>query len=72
MSLIGAGFSLLRGRKVPATAAGETLPQQREGEFVTREAEMAAELSEAEPLNPATGVPEPLEIADGDDSLRSR
>ena len=71
MSLIGAAASLLRSRKVPAVA-GESRQEEQDGEFVAREAQVAAEFSEAEPLNPATGISEPLDVSDGDDSLRTR
>ncbi|NMO55022.1 MFS transporter [Actinoplanes sp. TBRC 11911] len=72
MSLIGAGFSLLRSRK--PVALPEPLDgglESSNGELVAREAEIAAELSEAEPLNPATAVAEPLDEGD-DDAVRSR
>jgi hypothetical protein len=65
MSLLGAGFSLLRARKPVAVAA------QADDDFVAHEAELASELSEAEPLNPATAVPEPLDEGD-EDSIRTR
>jgi MFS family permease len=65
MSLIGAGFSLLRARKPVAVA------EQADGDFVAHEAELASELSEAEPLNPATAVSEPLDEGD-EDSIRTR
>jgi MFS family permease len=71
MSLLGAGFSLLRSRK-PQAVAAESLLEQRDGEFVAHEAEVAAEFSDAEPLNPATGVPEAVDVSGDDDSLRTR
>jgi hypothetical protein len=39
-----------------------TAPPAAEG-FVTQEAEVKAELAEAQPFNPATGVAEPLDEA---------
>ncbi|MEU4238729.1 MFS transporter [Actinoplanes sp. NPDC026619] len=69
MAVVGALLSLLRSRKaVPAATeqvqvvAGEGEPAT-EGEFVAHEAEIKAELSDAQPLSPATGVAEPLDSA---------
>ena len=57
MAVVGAGASLLRGKPVPA------IPAQAGGfgEFVAHEAEVQAELSDAQPLAPATGIREPLD-----------
>jgi MFS family permease len=52
--VVGAIASLVRGKK-PAAAA------DREAAFVAREAEVKAEVSDAQPLSPATGVAEPID-----------
>jgi MFS family permease len=55
MAVIGALASLVRSKPVTAPPAAEG--------FVTQEAEVKAELAEAQPFNPATGVAEPLDEA---------
>ena len=63
MALVGAAASLLRGRPGPAEA-------QADG-FVSHEAEVKAEVSDAQPLAPATGVAEPLDSATDDDQVKT-
>jgi hypothetical protein len=55
MAVVGALFSLLRSKPVRPAATEATA-----GDFAAHEAEVKAELSEAQPLTPATGVAEPL------------
>jgi MFS family permease len=65
--LVGAIASLVRVRKAPAAAAATESPAgaesavAREAEFVAHEAAVQAEVSDAQPLSPATGVAEPLD-----------
>jgi MFS family permease len=59
MAVVGALASLLRGRKVPAAPAGSTA--ERNGELVTHESELKAELVESQPFAPACRTPEPLD-----------
>ncbi|GAA0472852.1 MFS transporter [Paractinoplanes deccanensis] len=56
MSVVGALASLLRGKPVPAQPAADSSVAP----FVAHEAEVQAEFAEAQPLNPATAVAEPL------------
>ncbi|MFI5894448.1 MFS transporter [Actinoplanes sp. NPDC051513] len=71
--VVGAVASLVRGRKAPAVAAESVATEgvaaenaaaeslAAEGAYVTREAEVKAEVSDAQPLSPATGVAEPID-----------
>jgi MFS family permease len=64
--VVGAIASLVRVRKAPAAAATESpagaeSAVAREAEFVAHEAAVQAEVSDAQPLSPATGVAEPLD-----------
>ncbi|MFF5297000.1 MFS transporter [Paractinoplanes globisporus] len=52
--VVGAIASLVRGKKPAADA-------DQEAAFVAREAEVKAEVSDAQPLSPATGVAEPID-----------
>ncbi|WP_433373719.1 MFS transporter [Actinoplanes sp. CA-142083] len=52
--VVGAVASLVRGRKVAPAVAGPDA-------FVAHEAEVKAEVSDAQPLSPATGVAEPID-----------
>ncbi len=64
MALVGAAASLVRARKssVDAQAAALESPAvEQTGAFVAHEAEVQAELVDAQPLAPATGIPEPLD-----------
>jgi MFS family permease len=54
MAVVGALASLLRGKPVPPDEAADSA-------FVAHEAEVKAELSDAQPLSPATSVAEPLD-----------
>jgi MFS family permease len=81
MAVIGALASLLRGKSVPDVARpaavaperGETAPvaavaqpsSDHDGAFVAHEAEVKAELSDAQPFAPATGVAEPRDPGGG-------
>jgi hypothetical protein len=55
MAVVGALFSLLRSKPVRPAAT-----EAADG-FAAHEAEVKAELSDAQPLSPATGVAEPLD-----------
>jgi MFS family permease len=61
MAVIGALASLLRSRKAPTADDG----------LVAHEAEVKAELSEAQPFAPATGVAEPLDSPDETGSVKT-
>ncbi|GAA0536222.1 MFS transporter [Paractinoplanes ferrugineus] len=58
MAVVGALLSLLRSRKAPTAATGTVATG-----FVAHEAEVKAELADAQPFTPATGVAEPLDHA---------
>jgi MFS family permease len=62
MAVIGAAASLLRSRSVAATSGGA---------FLTHEAEVRAEIADAQPFSPATGVAEPLSQSDEDDQVKT-
>ncbi|GAA4596666.1 MFS family permease [Actinoplanes octamycinicus] len=57
MAVLGALASLVRSRSIAAPAAGRAAS----GEFVADEAKVSAELAEAQPLQSAARIPEPLE-----------
>jgi MFS family permease len=57
MSVVGALASLLRSKPVPVLSAAS----ESEGTFVAHEAEVQAELVDAQPFAPATAVAEPLD-----------
>jgi MFS family permease len=66
MAVLGALFSLLRAKKVPAGQAPLSPAEQArqaEGDAVAHEEEVKAELAEAQPLAPATATPERLATA---------
>jgi MFS family permease len=63
MAVAGALLSLLRGKKVPMAATETVEVPESSDEFVAHEAEVKAELADAQPLTPATGVAEPLDPA---------
>jgi MFS family permease len=63
MAVAGALLSLLRSRKVPAAATEPVAIPAAGNGFVAHEAEVKAELTDAQPLTPATGVAEPLDRA---------
>ena len=54
MAVTGALASLLRGKKIAVAETGD-------GDFVTHEAEVRAELVDSQPFAPAARTPEPLE-----------
>ena len=68
MAVVGALFSLLRAKPAVQPAAAEAAPRTDADDFTTHEAEVKAELADAQPLSPSTGVAEPLD----DDEVRSR
>jgi MFS family permease len=67
LTVAGAFASLLRSRKVVATAA-----ETEDGELVTEEAVLNAELVESQPFAPASRIAEPLdEQRTGDDGVKT-
>ncbi|WP_433300176.1 MFS transporter [Actinoplanes sp. CA-030573] len=59
--VVGAVASLFRSRKPAPAVAAERVAGGPAGGFVARESEVKSEVSDAQPLSPATGVAEPLD-----------